>query len=278
MVDLISFQHPLRVAEEIRLLDTLTHGRLEVGVGAGGFNEHRHWGIDPSEGAAMFEVALPLVRRFLTENGFDYSTRWWTGIAPHLAPEPIQLPHPPLWLAVAREESVEAAARLGLNCQASMCGRDVLASRVALYRDTWRALHPGTEPGRFAALVDVIVNDDGVSARHAGERFHARKLDRLHRLFAARPGGFVRSEERRRRDERFEELSFPELVDQGLVVCGDVEECAAQLARLADTGVDSVTAWMPFGDVDLSYAQRSLQLLCEEVIPLVESRSAAAER
>lgn len=271
MVDLVSFQHPLRVAEEIRFLDALTHGRLDVGVGPGGFNEHVHWGIDPAEGAQAFEAAVTLLRRFLTEDRFEYRTRWWTGRAPVLAPDAVQEPHPPLWLAAGLEQSVDTAAGWGLHCQVAMCRRDVLATRVAQYRRRWAASNPGKPPGQVAALVELVVSGDGDAARHAGEQAHRRRLERLHRVFAARPGRFVRSEERRGRDEAVEALSYSELIDQGLVVCGDVDECTDQLVRMAGTGVDAVTAWVPFGDVDMGWARRSLELFCEAVVPGVES-------
>jgi alkanesulfonate monooxygenase SsuD/methylene tetrahydromethanopterin reductase-like flavin-dependent oxidoreductase (luciferase family) len=269
MVDLIGFHHPLRVAEEVRFLDTLTRGRLEVGVGPGGSNEHERWGTDASEGRDRFEVAFSLLRRFLEGDLSDYETPWWRGRISQLTPEPVQAPHPPLWLATISGGSVERAARWGINCQSGLGPRDVHAERLATFRACWAAHHPGTPTGRFAAMVDVVVNDDARVAREAGEQFRRRRIERRHRSAPVARDGAAAGDERRTLTSAFAELSYAELIEQGWAVCGDVEECAVQLARLAAIGIDVVTTWMPFGDVDAEVARRSLHLLCEEVVPRV---------
>lgn len=273
MVDLLPFHHPLRVAEEIRFLDTLTHGRLEVGVGPGGPMEHERWGTDPDQGRAMLEVAVTLVRGFLTGEISDYETRWWRGRVAQLSPEPMQSPHPPLWLATIGGGSIDAAARCGLNCQSGMAPLEVLSDRIDQYRAHWVLSQPETPPGRFAAMVDLVVNEDGDVARQAGRQFHERRLARRHRSVPSRTDRSARPQQRPSPTTAFAELSYPELIDLGLAICGDVQECADQMSRLAEVGVDAVTAWLPFGDVEDDLAQQSLRLFCEQVIPLVESRS-----
>jgi alkanesulfonate monooxygenase SsuD/methylene tetrahydromethanopterin reductase-like flavin-dependent oxidoreductase (luciferase family) len=83
--------------------------------------------------------------------------------------------------------------------------------------------------------------------------------------------GFIRSQERRERDEGVEQLSYAELIDQGLVVCGDVQDCADQLLRLTASGADTVTLSMPVADADPGSLRRSLELFCHEGGPRVAS-------
>src|SRR5947207_3334504 len=68
MCNVLPYHHPLRAAEEIRMLDLLTNGRLQVGLGRGSlFHEQRGWGVPREETAERFEVTWDLMRRFLTE-------------------------------------------------------------------------------------------------------------------------------------------------------------------------------------------------------------------
>jgi alkanesulfonate monooxygenase SsuD/methylene tetrahydromethanopterin reductase-like flavin-dependent oxidoreductase (luciferase family) len=276
MVAVVPFAHPLRMAEEIRFLDVLSGGRVEIGLGPGGFNEHLYWGVDPVDARAMFETGVQLIQRFLTESDFTYDTTWWRGQAPPLAGPPAaagRRSYPPLWLATARDQSVESAARWGLNCMSAQSSTAVVAHRVELYRAAWEDEHPGNDPGMVGALADVVVHDHRAEGLRLGAEFHERKLARLRRFIDSKPRGFVRSEERRRVDDAFQQLTFAELVEQGHAICGDVDDCVGQVRRLRDTGVDVLTAWMPFGVLHVDTARRSLDLFCREVIPRAESTS-----
>jgi alkanesulfonate monooxygenase SsuD/methylene tetrahydromethanopterin reductase-like flavin-dependent oxidoreductase (luciferase family) len=273
MVAVVPFHHPLRLAEEIRLLGLLTGGRLDIGLGPGGFREHVHWGIEPDDGPAMFDTGVSLLRRLLREGDFQYETKWWRGFAPPPVPAGGEAPaEPPLWLATVQDRSVETAARWGLNCDSALTPVDVLPRRLALYRETWEQHHPGTRPGTFAVVADVTVAENREEALALGEEFHARKLARFQSFFASRPRGFVRTEERRRIDDAFQQLSFAELIDRGLAICGSVDDCVEQVQRLCTAGVDALTAWMPFGELKGDVVRRSIRLFCEEVIPGVERK------
>lgn len=272
MVSIVPFQHPLRLAEEIRLLGLLTDGRVDVGLGPGGFREHAYWGIDTAVGPRMFETGLCLLRRLLAEGDFEFQTEWWSGLAPPLPDGEDQRSQAPLWLATVREQSVANAAELGLNCDSAFTTYEVLPRRLDLYRTTWERHHPGMAPGTFSVVADVTVAENGQEARAMGEEFHRRKLARFKSFFASPPHASVGTEDRKKMDEAYRQLSVPELVDKGLAICGTVDDCVEQVRRLRSTGVDAMTAWMPFGELESDAVCRSVRLFCEAVIPAVEGR------
>jgi alkanesulfonate monooxygenase SsuD/methylene tetrahydromethanopterin reductase-like flavin-dependent oxidoreductase (luciferase family) len=224
--------HPLRLAEEIRFLDLITGGRLEVGLGPGGPRDVAQWGLDAEDLPEMFEAGVALVRRFLIEGGFGYDTAWWRGQAPAIAAVPEQRPLPPLWLASIRGASVEKAARWGLNCTSGMAATEVVARRVEQYRSTWLDQHPDTTPGRFSAFAQVVVHEERREALRLGIEFHERLLARRARSSQARPHAEAAGEPRTA-VETFHQAPFPELTDQGLVICGDVDDCVEQVRRSA---------------------------------------------
>ncbi len=266
MVTVLPFHHPLRVAEEIRLLDALTNGRLEVGVGRGGIpHEQAAWGVDGSEVSAMLTEGMQLLQRLLTEETIDYSTTWWTGRAVTVVPEPTQEPHPPMWIAAVSDESVEWAARLGFNCSASFGYPELLAERLARYGACWERHHPGTEPGRFGALATVIVAETEQEAIRQGKATVLEQYEHFRQLFAKSP-----APAQRRIAQYLAGVSLDDLIRDGLAVLGSAEQCVEQVTSLQSKGVDVLIAWVQPAGLDRGFAEESLGRLCQAVIPQLE--------
>lgn len=276
MATVLPYHHPLRVAEEIRLLDALTGGRLEIGLGRGGIpQEQAAWGLDREEVSKVFESGCELLLRLLGEEGIDYETPWWRGRSVTVVPEATQQPRPPIWLTAVNDASIERAARLGLHCAGSFSYLGLLRARLGRYRQSW-AEHQSDRPnGRFAALALVVVAESERKAIRHGKEAMLARLNHFVRVFGAAErsshGRSVRSEF----SERVSNLSFTGLLDEGVVVFGSVDQCAEQLDRLRETGVD-VMVCLEVGGLEHGFAGSSLRLLGEEVIPRVESRSQLA--
>ena len=277
MVNVLPYHHPLRAAEEIRLLDAMTGGRLEVGFGRGGTpHEHAAWGIDSGDGRRRFDAALELVMRFLTEESVDYETPWWRGRGATVVPEPTQRPTPPLWLAIVSDATLRRAAELGFGCSAAFCYPELLRARLAAYRDAWEEHHPGIRPGRFGISVQVAVGETWAEAvRYAREPIEERIALFTQVFGRAAANGGPEAASVVRLHQRLSALTFEGLIDDGLIVFGSVEQCAEQLDQLAAAGIDVLIAHVQVGGMDPDYADRSLRLLCQEVIPRVTRREAA---
>lgn len=278
MVNVLPYHHPLRAAEEIRVLDALTGGRLEVGVGRGGIPcEQAAFGLEGSDNGERFTIALELLFRFLTETKVDYDTKYWAGTGAVTVPEPTQRPHPPLWLACVSDQSFATAARLGINCATSLSYPALLADQLRQYRAAWEeAGHEGE--GRFGLLAYTVVAESTAEAIRFGKEFVQRKVDGfLHAFSKNGPTTDHKSASwsRRRLFEHISRLTFNELVDENLIVFGTVDECVEQLQSLKSAGVDMFSAWIQFAELDFAFAKRSLRLFCEEVVPTVEAKRGA---
>src|SRR5690349_10356548 len=100
---------PLRIAEELALLDNLTNGRLVAGFVRGG--DFWAFGIDVAESRERFSQGLQLIRRAWSElEPFEFHTEYFNYDMVSALPRPIQKPHPPLWMACNSAESLEYAA------------------------------------------------------------------------------------------------------------------------------------------------------------------------
>src|SRR5262244_2774245 len=112
-----NFNHPARVAERIATLDLISGGRVEFGTGEsasqmelGGFL------IDRSQKHAQWEEALDAITRMMVEEPFaGYQGRFLSMPRRNVVPKPKQKPHPPLWVACSRRETILEAARKGMG-------------------------------------------------------------------------------------------------------------------------------------------------------------------
>ena len=139
------YNNPIRVAEMGAWLDLLSNGRLEFGIGRSASRlELQGFGVDPHEAADMMYEALDFVLRAWTEGELEYEGRYFTMPRRMVLPQPLQQPHPPLWLAGSSPNSHATAGERGLNCLSFSLsvGPDVVAQNVAAYRSGLAVAEP----------------------------------------------------------------------------------------------------------------------------------------
>ena len=111
------FNHPARIAERIATLDLVSSGRVDFGTGeASSEAELGGFGIEPSEKRAMWEEGLRVALRCLTEEPFTGHSGSYVTMPPrNVVPKPMQKPHPPVWVACSRRETIHLAAQKGIG-------------------------------------------------------------------------------------------------------------------------------------------------------------------
>ena len=114
------FNHPARVAERVATLDILSRGRVEFGTGESSSGvELGGFGIDPEHKRAMWEEGLRVALRCMTETPFAGHAGEYVTMPPrNVVPKPEQRPHPPVWVACTRRETIHLAAQLGIGALA----------------------------------------------------------------------------------------------------------------------------------------------------------------
>ncbi|MBM3140590.1 MAG: LLM class flavin-dependent oxidoreductase [Chloroflexi bacterium] len=113
LVHVLPLHHPIRLIEEICMLDQLSGGRVDVGVGAGtgGGTEFAMWGGDAAENAARFRETLDILRRGLCTDFLSFEGEYFRFEDVWMELRPLQQPHPPFWYA----GNAERAAELGMH-------------------------------------------------------------------------------------------------------------------------------------------------------------------
>jgi alkanesulfonate monooxygenase SsuD/methylene tetrahydromethanopterin reductase-like flavin-dependent oxidoreductase (luciferase family) len=180
-----NYNHPLRAAERIAMLDILSNGRLDVGSGRGAtLQEMSAFGVQPDDTYAQMEESLRIIANCWRQEEFE-----WHGlldIAPHpILPRPVQDPHPPLFMACTKKDTVKLAAELGVGSLVlGFAGADEIREMREIYD---KAIASRTDErfvsdhanNHFSALCPAVVLDDRdkafkIGAR--GQRFFAEAI------------------------------------------------------------------------------------------------------
>src|SRR5467141_153289 len=271
-VSLLPLHHPVDLAEQLAVLDVVSGGRLDVGIGRGGtLQDYQTFQSDRDDSRARVEEGVALMRRSWSGAPFDFPGRFHTAEQLHVRPQPVQRPHPPLFIASNSEDSVLSAARLGLPTLSSFfVPVPELQRRRQLYRDAARAA------GRSDAEIDelerrsggmrvVHVAPDREEALRATEppfMSYQRKMAVLRSDAAGGnvPNSFDRSLLRLR--------TFHEYLADGWALIGAPGEVTDGLQQYLDaTGYQRVLLLMALPGIETPLALRSMRLFAEEVAP-----------
>jgi natural product biosynthesis luciferase-like monooxygenase protein len=146
-----AFNHPIKLAGELAMLDNISNGRLDAGFGRAFIpREFAAFGVKMDESRARFEEGIEIITRLWTEEPLSYGGRFHSFQNIRLMPRPVQKPHPPIWIAaVATKESFVWAGRRGYHIMIVpfASNLELVREMVQSYRDAWReARHaPGAE-------------------------------------------------------------------------------------------------------------------------------------
>jgi alkanesulfonate monooxygenase SsuD/methylene tetrahydromethanopterin reductase-like flavin-dependent oxidoreductase (luciferase family) len=263
------FHHPLRLLEEICMLDQMSGGRIDLGFGRGSVPpEQVLFGLDPSRSQAVYEEGLDLILKGFRDKvlSFDGNLYHFKDIPQEL--ETLQKPHPPIWYGLHAMASAERAARKGLHVATNdkvKVAREVLDH----FRGTWRATH-GEAPYPMMGLVRmIVVGDTDAEARAIANRAYPRWFDSFTLL--SRKAGRM-SPIATRAD------SFDVLMDEdGKGVAGSPETVTAFLREhLAGTGATYFVGQFAFGELTEQETLHSIDLFSREVMPALRQEFAAA--
>jgi alkanesulfonate monooxygenase SsuD/methylene tetrahydromethanopterin reductase-like flavin-dependent oxidoreductase (luciferase family) len=268
----LTFTHPLRFAERVALLDHVTGGRVEVGVGRGyQFPQYGVFGVPIDETRAIFDEALEIVLRVWDgdESAFDGThfqlppVRIW--------PQPVRRPADILLHAVNSPESRQRSIGLGLP---ALMARPLnpLADQVeefAGYRGDLEVA--GLDPEPFLARTTVLkyaflapTRDEAHDLARSALEWDLEILQHLTTPTTTEmPRGYELYE---RRGGQLPELVYDDWVDNVLLF-DDPAGCADKIAQLRDAGVQRLLLWMGPGGMDHELVVRSMRLFAEEVMP-----------
>src|SRR4249920_2130189 len=140
LVYTVNLYHPLRLIDEICMLDQMSGGRLELGIGRGiSPYEVGYYGVDPATGPERFAEALEVILQGLTEKRLSHHGKYFTFEDVPMEMHPVQRPYPPLWYGANSLESADRLAKQACNTVVGMKA-DGVGQFAAHYRAAWQAL------------------------------------------------------------------------------------------------------------------------------------------
>jgi alkanesulfonate monooxygenase SsuD/methylene tetrahydromethanopterin reductase-like flavin-dependent oxidoreductase (luciferase family) len=261
--------HPLRLLEEICMLDQLSGGRLELGFGRGSVPiEIEYYGANPEEAQEIYTESVELIMKGLTQKVLDHRGKHFSFSNVPMEVAPLQQPHPPIWYGVHMPDSAERAARRNLNVVSLDPPQETRAS-MDRYRLIWPQVHVSSMPfpklglGRFVVVAPTDAEAMAL-ARRAYLVWHAS----FTHLF--RRHGRAQSHPR--------PPTFDQVVERGQGIAGTPATVADFLgSQLDETRCNYFVGQFAFGDLRPAECLRSIGLFASDVMPALRTKQVSKE-
>ena len=269
---LLPLYHPLRLLEELCMLDHLSGGRLDIGVGRGiSPHEFEAFGEDIAKSGEAFEHAFNVLYQGFTRDRIDYACPLYSFKDTPVVIKPLQRPHPPFWYGLRGDSGPVFAARRGMN--AVTLGPDErVANMLKVYRELWSThateraqYHSPVRTPLIGAMRAVFVADSDAEAERLARRAHETWFDNLAWLWKLRgtvppiaiaPG-------------------FDQAKASGALVVGGPDTVTRILKAQAERcGHNYLVMLIAFGSLTHAQQMRSLALFRTEIMPKLKGLNA----
>ncbi|MDQ8731414.1 LLM class flavin-dependent oxidoreductase [Bradyrhizobium sp. LHD-71] len=262
-----SLYHPLRMAEQISLIDNLCKGRLIVGLGRGSLvNTHEYAGyqIDPDSAQERFEEIEEIILKCWNGERVVHAGKYWNFEIGMLRPRPFTKPHPPILRSVASPGSLSAMARQGRPVIMAAATAKAAAKSVELYRTTAKEAGLSTDSIDQAiakcwvartvilAPTDKEANEVGMPHFKAMQVYRAAQSEKFDAKVAKANANMA-----------------PQ------VLCGAPDSMMEEFTELQRTGIGGVIVRFRTGPMPAEFSNRGLQLFMKEIAPAIGERTLA---
>jgi alkanesulfonate monooxygenase SsuD/methylene tetrahydromethanopterin reductase-like flavin-dependent oxidoreductase (luciferase family) len=264
-VIVVPLHHPLIVAEEIATLDLLAGGRVDIGLGRGYQHyEFERLGLELDTARTRWEESVDIILKALEGKPFTYDGKIFKVPETTIFPQPLQRPHPPIWVTAQSPESIEATVRRSFNVLTG--GFGVPIERMAEFRRLFDRLVAEAKPPhplKVGVQRAVYVTDSVADARAAAEeaRWNMRVTLSLRNRYERVENG------RAIPVPAPKEPETDDLLDRFLVI-GTPDTCIRQIKRVQElVGITHFNCSFWFGDLAQARVLRSMELFAKDVMP-----------
>ena len=258
MVYCLPLYDPLRLIEEICMLDQLSGGRFEFGVGRGiSPFEVAYFGVDPEASQTIYMEAFEVLMKGLTNAELSHQGKHFAYDAVPMELTSKQQPHPPIWYGVAAPHGAKWPAEQGINI-ISNAPCTIAREATDHYRAAWHAKHGASEAlPKMGVARHIYIAETDAEADAIARRAYSVWYDsfaKLWRHFGATPSAYS--------------PDFDEVRKLDAVICGSPETVAAEISRQVDAaGLNYFVCRFAFGNLSYEESARSLALFSEAVAP-----------
>ena len=284
------FNHPVRIAERVAMLDSLSGGRLDVGAGRGATQQEMGlFGVDVNDTYPQMEEALRVLANIWRDDTFEWKSDLLTVPVRPITPRPVQNPHPPMFMACTKRDTVRLAADLGVGALVLGFGGATEIAELRKIYDEAIAERTGERfvsdhaNDHFGALCPTIVLDDADEAFRIGTRGQRFFAESIHHWYGTgNPPSLIvddgDSVEEMKRDAervvaRLHEMNIPVGPNSTTIYSppehayGDRDQAIDYARRLVDAGADEIICLMQMGTVSHQVSMETIRQWGEYVIP-----------
>jgi len=257
--------NPVKLAEDIAVLDNISNGRVTVGIAPGYVTEEFAGLMVPyEERVSRFEETVDILLAAWTNEVFSHEGKHFSIPPTHLTPKPVQDPHPPIWYGVSGPRMLRRAAERHLIFTASpRHSIEELEEHLEIYRSTAAAV--GYTPPAFPVMKGVFVAETteaaeavaGPAVTHLFRELYGKNSASGARRLTNDKGELVEDENT---------VSFETFKDRYLI--GTPDQVAEKVRELRDRiGMTELIAWSQLPGINGEQVRSSMQLFAREVIP-----------
>jgi len=279
------YNHPVRTAESVAVLDLLSDGRVDFGTGRSATRiELEGFGIDPHETREMWREAIEHVVDCWTHERTSFQGKHWSLPDRRVQPKPLQQPHPPIWGATTSDDGHQQVGELGLGLCSFAVGvsPEEVKNKIDIYR---ASIGQCTQPiGKFvhnraATFTMAVCAPTETEAREtARESFEwypkvgARQIAAVAEWMEERNqelGNYSYAADMRSvsDDGSLDLLSLDYLVDTGACVLGTPDQCVDACKRYEAAGVDLLLCLVNPYNIGHEHVMQTIELMGQHVIP-----------
>jgi alkanesulfonate monooxygenase SsuD/methylene tetrahydromethanopterin reductase-like flavin-dependent oxidoreductase (luciferase family) len=260
LVMLLNLYHPLRAFEEICMLDQISGGRVEFGMGRGATPiELGFFGVEAGEAQSRYREAADVVLQAMSGGALNYHGRYFDLQDVPISLSPVQLPHPPLWVGAMQPETGAWAADNGMNI-ACVGGADRVRAITDAYRARWRAR---AEPKAIMPLLgmvrQIVIADSDEAARALAAPAYQRWFDTFTHLSRLRGLPLPPAPP----------ATFEQARQIGFSISGSASTVRRILtAQASNAGINYLLCQIAFGTLPLEASLRTASAIASEIMPV----------
>jgi alkanesulfonate monooxygenase SsuD/methylene tetrahydromethanopterin reductase-like flavin-dependent oxidoreductase (luciferase family) len=285
-VIVLPWHDPVRVAEEIALLDVLSHGRCVFGFGRGAASaEYAGFRVAMEEARPRFVEAAKIVVKALTHDVFDWDGEFFKIPATSIRPRPISHPERRFYASSVSPESAEIMARLGFGLLVIMQNEwPKAAEDIRRYRDITAGV--GHAPRPPIISTNVSVAESRAEAHERAVQYLARKFDSIDRHYKFSDGhlasvkGYEFYGGMAKTYSKMQDAGYRQKATEFYVkiqVVGTPDDCLQQIRELQRlTGLDHLVIEFGYGGMPHEEAQLNMRLFADRVMPVLQRDPAFA--
>ena len=267
----LPFQDPLRAAEDFAVLDQISGGRLDFGVGRG-YQPHEFagFGVDMAESRDRFDEVLDIIEGLWSNETFSYHGKYYQVDEVSLMPRPLQQPTPPIWVAAVSPDSFERVARMGkpFMTAPSIASLEKVRKNFDIYTKTLAEEGIDLDP-TFPVQRHVYIGADEADAYETPREAFMWYQNRNQQLMATKTGqhdpsyAFYAKAQSNKQD-----LDYDVLVNSESTLLCTAAQAIDRIKKIEEVlDLNYLLGTFQFGGLTKEHAEASMRRFAEDVMP-----------